>query len=90
MIKRLESPAIADVRLCDGVLAQRRKTAVSSTIPSAIRKAEESGRINAFDLENYKGLREYFYDSDTAKILEGIAYALQLEKNDELQKTFET
>lgn len=90
MMKKLEAPGIADVRLNDGILAPRQKTALTSTIPSAIRKAEESGRINAFDLEGYKGLREYFYDSDTAKILEGIAYALKLEKNDELQKTFET
>ena len=89
MMKKLEAPSIGDVRLSDGVLALRQKKALTSTIPSAIKKAEDSGRIASFDLVNYHGLREYFWDSDTAKILEGIAYALKLEKNDELQKTFE-
>ena len=88
-MKKLEAPLIGDVRLSDGVLALRQKKALTSTIPSAIKKAEDSGRIASFDLVNYHGLREYFWDSDTAKILEGIAYALKLEKNDELQKTFE-
>ena len=88
-MKKLEAPSIGDVRLSDGVLALRQKKALTSTIPSAIKKAEDSGRIASFDLVNYHGLREYFWDSDTAKILEGIAYALKLEKNDELQKTFE-
>ena len=47
MMKKLEAPGIADVRLNDGILAPRQKTALTSTIPSAIRKAEESVRINA-------------------------------------------
>ncbi len=89
MMKKFEVPSISDVRLNDGVFALRQKKALTSTIPSAIKKAEESGRISAFDLVNYHGPREYFWDSDTAKILEGIAYALKLEKNDDLQRTFE-
>ena len=89
-ILRFAQPEIGCMIFTDKVLAPRLEKALSSTIPSAIKKAEESGRIDAFDLENYHGKREYFYDSDTAKILEGIAYALKLQPNAELQKTLQS
>ena len=57
MMKKFEFPSISDVRLNDGVFAIRQKKALTSTIPSAIKKAEESGRISAFDLVNYHGPR---------------------------------
>lgn len=89
-IKRLNKPDIETVSLTDKVLAPRVKKCLSSTIPSAIKKAYESGRVDAFDLENYHGKREYFYDSDTAKILEGIAYALKIQPDAGLLKTFQS
>ena len=89
-IKKFDQPEIGKVQFTDGVFAPRVELCLRSTIPSAIAKAEESGRIDAFDLENYHGKREYFWDSDTAKILEGIAYALKLHPDAGLQKTFQT
>ena len=89
-LARLAVPAVGAVRLTDQVLSPRVEKCLSSTIPSAVRKACESGRVAAFDLKNYHGKREYFYDSDTAKILEGIAYALKLHPDAELLKTFQS
>lgn len=88
-LSRLIHPEVGKVRLTDKVFAPRVEKCLSSTIPSAIKKAYESGRVDSFDLVNYKGKREYFYDSDTAKILEGIAYALKLQMDEELLKTFQ-
>lgn len=88
-IEKFSLPGINSVKFTDKVLAPRVEMCFNSTIPSAIRKAETSGRIDAFDLENYHGKREYFWDSDTAKILEGIAYALQIHPEKSLQQTFQ-
>ena len=52
-IKRLNKPDIETVSLTDKVLAPRVKKCLSSTIPSAIKKAYESGRVDAFDIENF-------------------------------------
>lgn len=84
-----KSPAFSQVHLTDPILASRQKTCLDTTIPSAVAKAVETGRINAFDLENYHGERHIYWDSDVAKILEGIAYALTLRKDEKLQKIFE-
>ncbi|MBE6375997.1 MAG: glycoside hydrolase family 127 protein [Lentisphaerae bacterium] len=90
VIKRFEHPETGRVKFTDGVFAPRVDMCLKSTIPAAVNKAESSGRIDAFDLKNYHGLREYFYDSDTAKILEGIAYALKLYPDEKLQQTFQS
>lgn len=87
-IARFAVPEIGTVELTDKVLAPRVEKCLSATIPAAVKKACESGRIDAFDLKNYHGKREYFYDSDTAKILEGIAYALKLRPDAGLLQTF--
>ena len=79
----------AQVKLADPVLAHRQKICISSTIPAAVAKAEETHRLDAFDLENYHGERHIYWDSDVAKILEGIAYALTLQKDEKLQNIFE-
>jgi len=84
------TPEPGAVKLTDQVLSVRVEKCLTSTIPAAIKKACESGRIDALDLKNQSVKREYFYDSDTAKILEGIAYALKIRPDAELLQTFQS
>lgn len=79
-----QSPGFAHVRLADPVLKKRLDVCINSTIPAAVAKAVETNRINAFDIENYHGERHIYWDSDVAKILEGIANALVIQPDEKL------
>ena len=83
-----ESPAFSGVRLADPVLAGRIANCIEKTIPSSAARAVETGRIDAFDLAHYHGERHIYWDSDVAKILEGIAYALRLRPDEKLAALF--
>ena len=85
-----ESPELSGVKLEDPVLAGRIESCMTRTIPSAAAKAVETGRIDAFDLEHYHGERHIYWDSDVAKILEGIAYALRLRPDEKLAALFKS
>ena len=84
-----ESPAFSDVRPADPVLAGRIAKCIEKTIPSSVARAVETGRVDAFDLDHYHGERHIYWDSDVAKILEGIAYALRLRPDEKLAALFE-
>ncbi|MDD3155603.1 MAG: glycoside hydrolase family 127 protein [Victivallaceae bacterium] len=80
---------IGDVVLCDAVLAPRMKQCFSVTIPSALEKCRETGRIDAFKLDWKPGMPRqphFFWDSDLAKVVEGMAYAMLEAPNPELEK----
>ena len=85
-----ESPAFSGVRFEDPVLAGRIEHCLETTIPSSAAKAAETGRVDAFDLEHYHGARHIYWDSDTAKILEGVAYALALRPDEKLAALFKS
>ena len=88
-MKKYSSCEFFRVKLADPVLKKRQDICMDSTIPAAVDKAVETNRLNAFDLAGYHGERHIYWDSDVAKILEGIAYALTLRPDDRLQKTLE-
>ena len=88
-MKKYSSCEFFRVKLADPVLKKRQDICMDSTIPAAVEKAVETNRLSAFDLAGYHGERHIYWDSDVAKILEGIAYALTLRPDDRLQKTLE-
>ena len=92
MKKNITFAKLKNVRLRDGVFGPRLEQWKRVTIPSVIEKTVETGRIDAFDLAWKEGMEKkphYFWDSDVAKVMEGIAYDLALEKNDELEKLYD-
>lgn len=77
------------IRLHDPVFAQRQKTGREVTIPSCIRRCEETGRIKAFRLQWENGdpdMPHIYWDSDVAKVLEGMAASLMVHPDPELEK----
>ena len=78
-MKKYTPPSITAVRLADSYLAPRMTANYEVTIPSSIRKCHETGRIEAFKLDWKPGMPNQphiFWDSDVAKVLEGMAYAV--------------
>ncbi len=70
----------------DPVFAGRIEQARRVTIPSALGRCRETGRIDAFKLEWKEGMPNrphIFWDSDTAKVLEGMALMLELHPEDQ-------
>lgn len=78
----------ATIRLKDTFLAPRQKTCIEATIPSALQRCEETGRLHAFHLEWKPGSTEecphIYWDSDVAKVMEGMAYVSQEKGADEI------
>ena len=69
------------VCLKDSFLAPRQKTCREVTIPSALRKCEETGRLKAYLLQWKPGNPDaphVYWDSDVAKVLEGMAEMLMI------------
>ena len=77
------------IRLRDGVFALRQKINREVTIPTCIRRCEETGRLKAFKLQWKPGDPDQphvFWDSDVAKVLEGMAAALMLDPDPAMEK----
>ena len=75
------SPRPESVRLADSVLAPRQEANRAATIPAALKFCEETHRIDALRLAWKKGdgwTPHVFWDSDVAKVLEGMARDLRL------------
>lgn len=79
-----------EVHVTDNFWAERIKTNHEVTIPIAIQKSEETGRIDNFAIAG--GLKEGefcspypFDDSDIYKIIEGAAYSLQMFPDKEME-----
>ena len=66
------------ISLNDKFFAPRQKGNLSSTIPSALARCKETGRLDAFKLQWKEGSSEVcphiYWDSDVAKVMEGMAY----------------
>ena len=72
--------------LNDPVFAPRIESCRDITIPSSVEKCRETGRIDCFRLTWQPGMPNRphrFFDSDFAKVLEGMAYMLKLHPEDE-------
>ena len=77
------------IQLLDPVFAPRQKTGHDVTIPSCIRRCRETGRIDAFRLQWKKGdpnPPHVFWDSDVAKVLEGMAEMLMIHPDPSMEK----
>ncbi len=78
------------VRINDAFWLPRIETNRTVTIPFAIDKNEETGRVDNFAIAagrkegTYTGRR--FNDTDVYKVIEGIAYSLQVHPDPELEK----
>jgi DUF1680 family protein len=83
------------VKLHEGFWKDWVSTAVQHTIPFSFRKCEETGRIDNFVFAG--GIRKGqfqgsfgFNDSDLYKIMEGAAYSLMLEEDQEMEAYLDT
>ncbi len=80
------------VKLCSGVLAERQRIALGATIPAVMKKIVETGRLAAFRLGWKPGMPDkphIYWDSDTAKVLEGMAAALALRPDAALEREYD-
>lgn len=79
-----------DVHVDDDFWLPRMETNRSVTIPFALKKNEDTGRVNNFRKAaglmegKYEGRR--FNDTDVYKVMEGVAYSLSLDHDPELEK----
>lgn len=84
-MKLFSSPEITSVKVSDKYFSPRIAACHSSTIPASIQKSYETGRIDAFKLNWKPGKPKQphvFWDSDVAKVVEGMAYDLSLHPED--------
>lgn len=78
------------VQIEDGFWSERLKTNREVTIPFAIKRCEETGRIDNFAKAGglmdgpFQGI--YYDDSDVFKVIEGIAYSLATNPDPELDR----
>ncbi len=85
MIHAYRTPSVGEIELKDSFLAPRVELGYTSTIPSSVKRCRETGRINAFTLAWKEGMPDKphpFWDSDVAKVVEGMAYMLKLHPED--------
>ena len=90
--KKLHFIPLNKVKIKDSVLSQRIESGRTGTIPSSLAKSYETGRIDAFKLEWKEGAPNkphFFWDSDVAKVLEGIANSLSLHPDQELEAEYD-
>jgi len=87
--------SFTEVSVTDNFWAERIKTNHNVTIPIAIEKSRETGRIDNFAIA--AGLKEGvfcspypFDDSDVYKIIEGAAYSLQMFPDKKLEQTIDS
>ena len=76
-------------KLSDPVFALRMKTAHESTIPTSVARCLETGRFEAFKhnwIEGMPNKPHIFWDSDVAKVVEGIALDLVLNPDEKTAK----
>ena len=76
----------------DPILKRAIDTDRTSTIPSSLKKCYETGRIDAFKLEWKPGMPNephIYWDSDVAKVLEGIANILSIYPDSELEAEYD-
>ena len=89
---KFRSACFNRVKPDDPVFAPRIQSCLDGTIPATIAKTIETGRIDAFRLNWKPGMEHQphvFWDSDVAKVLEGIACALALRPDPELEKLYD-
>ena len=92
MVKFDSTIGVGEARLIGGFLKERQQTALDSTIPATMEKTVSTGRLDAFKLDWKPGMPNMphiFWDSDTAKVLEGMAAALALRPDPALEAEYD-
>ncbi len=80
--------AIKTIRLRDNMLAPWQRTGLETTIPRCLEHCQTTGRLKAFELKYRPGdpdTPHIYWDSDVAKVMEGMAEALILRPDPELE-----
>ncbi len=88
-MKPYQPVSIQEVRLKDCFFSDRIRTNNDVTLPANVRKCRETGRIDAFRLNWKPGMPNQphiFWDSDFAKVIEGMALSLMLYPDPEREK----
>ena len=83
------SDSLKQIKLADRILAPRQKTGRTATIPECIGKCRSTGRLRAFELKWRPGDPDkphVYWDSDVAKVLEGMAWSLLVSPDPALEK----
>jgi DUF1680 family protein len=91
-MRKYESLEITEIQLNDPVFAPRVDTVIKKTIPTCIQQSHKTGRFEAFKLNWEEGMPNkphVFWDSDVAKIVEGMAMALALRPDAKLEEELE-
>ena len=91
-MKNFRRADLKSVKVKDPVFASRIDLAVGPMLRSVVEQTEETGRIGAFDLKWKEGdpcKPHVFWDSDVAKVIEGITYILALKPDPELEKLYD-
>ena len=88
---KAKSVPFTSVRITDGFWRDRQQLNSEVTIPAVYDRFKETGRFDAFKCDYTADMGEalrphYFWDSDVAKWIEGVAYILRTEKRPELEK----
>ncbi len=88
-VYQFRSPELREVQLENNLLAAYAEICSESTIPASILRCAETGRLEAFKLQWKEGMpnRPHIYwDSDVAKVMEGMAYDLILHPDPEKER----
>ena len=80
--------SVFQTKFQDAVFALRQEKLHSATIPSSLEQCRKTGRIDAFKLQYAPGnglvKPHYYWDSDVAKVMEGMAYCAELFEDESL------
>ncbi len=78
MVQPMKKNHSVSIHLCDAFLAPRQRRNLTATIPAALQRCRETGRLDAFQLRYTPGgdvpEPHIYWDSDVAKVMEGMAY----------------
>ena len=91
-----QSIYLDQVQISDGFWGKRQSVNRENTIPAIYKKLQETGRIDAWNMNPDRQLAEkrsvihMFYDSDTGKWVEAAAYSLQKYPNPDLEQQVDT
>lgn len=89
-MRKYRNADIQEVTVQDKFLSPRMAANRQVTVPYSYKRCQETGRIDAFKLDWKEGMPNrphIFWDSDVAKVLEGMAYVAAGKSDPELEKT---
>ena len=73
-------------KITGGFWAEKQALVRDVTVDAVYKRFSETGRFEAFDFENCKIEPHFFWDSDVAKWVEGVAYLTHLEHDAKHEK----